>query len=131
MMLPVWWDGENVTDPALTMDPNQIEGIMEIVQQYYVDMSWGKMNLTWGMMPQQVLTGQTAAAPDFNPTAEAARAIVSAQYTKGVDYDGIALVYFSANSGPFSGGGGWAGVNGDFMWMSYEMGFAVTRHEVG
>ena len=131
MMLPVWWDGENVTDPALTMDPNQIEGIMEIVQQYYVDMSWGKMNLTWQMLPQQVLTGQTAAAPDFTPTADAARAIVSAQYTKGVDYDGIALVYFTATSGPFSGGGGWASVNGDFMWMSYEMGFSVTRHEVG
>lgn len=48
-----------------------------------------------------------------------------------VDFDGIMLVYHTSQSGPFSGGGGWAGVNGFFVWMSFETDFAVTRHEVG
>jgi len=41
------------------------------------------------------------------------------------------LVYNVADAGVFSGGGGWANVNGNFMWNSYEMYITVVRHEIG
>ena len=131
MMLPIWWDGENTTDPANLIDSAHIDSIMGEVRQHYLDMSWGKVDLTWQTLGQQVLTGVTPANADFGNSADAARSIVSQTYVEGVDYDAISLVYNLAEVGPFSGGGGWASVNGNFMWNSDPIGFGVTRHEVG
>ena len=82
-------------------------------------------------MNQTILTGVNDTNANFGNTATEARAIVSSQYAQGLDYDAICLVYNPTNTGPFSGSGGWATVNGDFMWNSDPMGFAVTRHEIG
>ena len=82
-------------------------------------------------MAQQVLPGVTPLNADFGNSATAARELVQQTYVEGVDYDAISLVYNLASAGPFSGGGGWAGVNGDFMWNSDPIGYGVTRHEIG
>ena len=129
VLLPIWWSDEDPSDPNLTMDPNQLEGIMQQNQDYYLDMSWDKMDVTFEIMPQ-TLFPVSSDGPSFGDTSDAARTIVTdAGLVEDVDYNGIALIYFVAQSGPFAGGGGWASVNGDFMWMSYQIGLAVTRHE--
>jgi len=89
------------------------------------------MDVTFQILPQTVFT-VSRASPNFGDTADAAKAIIdSLGYVEDEDYNGINLVYFTAQAGSFSGGGGWANVNGRFMWMSYSLGLAVTRHEIG
>ena len=129
LLLPIWWSDEDPNDPAKTMDPNQLEDIMQQNQDYYADMSWNAMDVSFEIMPQ-TLFPVSSESPDFGETSDAARTIVDeAGYVDDVDYNGIVLIYFVAQSGPFSFGGGWATVNGDFIWMSYQLGLAVTRHE--
>ena len=91
-------------------------------------------SVTWEILPQTKINIKST-SPGFGNTEREARAIVSDMgYVKDIHYNGIAMVYFtkSIESGPFEGaGGGWAGVNGDFMWLSYRLHLDVTRHEIG
>ena len=45
IVLPIWWDGEDTTNPDNAIDLNHIDTIMKEVRQYYLDMSWGKVDL--------------------------------------------------------------------------------------
>ena len=45
MMLPIYWDGEDTADPTNAINLTHIDTIMEEVKQYYIDMSWGKLDL--------------------------------------------------------------------------------------
>ena len=129
IILPIWWSDYDIDDPDLLIDSNQIEGIMQQSQDYYKDMSWGTMDVTFEIMAQTHFS-VSSDSPDFDNTYEAARTInADAGYVEDVDYNAIGLVYFPSQNGPFSGGGGWGSVNGNFMWNSYPTDYAVTRHE--
>jgi len=131
LVLPIWWSDEDSSDSSLTMSPTHIQDIYNQNKQYYDDMSWGKMDVTFQVLPQTVFT-ISSASPTFDATYDAAKAIVdSLGYVEDEDFNGINLVYFTAKTGVFSGAGGWAEVNGRFMWMSYELALDVTRHEIG
>ena len=115
MVLPIWWSDYDVNDPSRLMDPDAVNASFVLNQPYYVDMSWGKMpnGVTWQSLPQ-TLFDVSSVSPNFGDTASSARNIVSnLGFIKGVDYDGICLMYFTAQDGPFKGAGGWASVNGE------------------
>lgn len=130
LVLPIFWSNEDPSDTNVQFDPNQIDGVMQQNKDQYLDMSWNHMTVTWEQMAQTPFPISDV-NPQLGDMAEAGRQIVEdAGFVQGVDYDAISLIYNPAQAGN-AGGGGWASVNGDFMWMSYEMNFLVTRHEVG
>eukprot|EP00814_Leptocylindrus_danicus_P017567 CAMPEP_0116016306 /NCGR_PEP_ID=MMETSP0321-20121206/7398_1 /TAXON_ID=163516 /ORGANISM="Leptocylindrus danicus var. danicus, Strain B650" /LENGTH=172 /DNA_ID=CAMNT_0003486331 /DNA_START=99 /DNA_END=615 /DNA_ORIENTATION=+ len=105
--------------------------------QYYSDMSWGSMQISYDILPQQILSGSISSTsnPGLVNTASAARASFPVGYQAGVDYDGIMLVYFQPSTGQLSTlpGGAHADINSDFVWLSYETGvnYKTMRQEVG
>jgi hypothetical protein len=128
IVLPVWWNDESQSNQ---MDLVVSQSVFSDINQYYKDMSWNKMDVTNEFLTQAVLD-VSMSSPGFSETDTAARDILSSLgKVKGVDYDGICLIYNVADAGPFSGYGGWASVNGDFMWNSYQLGVSVLRHEIG
>ena len=128
MVMPIWWNDESQSDQMNLVDS---QSVFSDNNQYYKDMSWNKMDVTYEFLSQSVLN-VSKASPSFSDTDTAARdALTSLGKVQGVDYDGICLIYNVADSGPFSGYGGWASVNGDFMWNSYQLGINVLRHEIG
>ena len=135
VVLPVWWSDMNIQDSNFKMDLNQISTILQQNTDYYMDMSFNKMVITYDIKPQQVLTGVSSTNADFGNTEDEALNIVqnTYNYVKGIDYDGIMLIYFPAQSGTPFQSGGWGTVNSDITitWMSYDLDFSVTRHEVG
>lgn len=131
ILQPIWWSDQNSADPSLKMDMSNTESVMERNLNYYRDMSWNKMDVTYNILAQQQLS-VSSVNPSWSDTEAAARALIESQgYIEGVDFDGIILIYYVAQNGPFSGHGGWGNVNGPFTWMSFDTDFAVTRHEIG
>ena len=57
------------------MDPDQIRLIFEENNQYYKDMSWNKVDVTYEVLPQTIFT-ISKAMPFFDETDDAARAIL-------------------------------------------------------
>ena len=115
IILPIWWSDYDTSDPVKTMDPARVVSPFEKNQPYYIDMSWGKMTdgVTWKLL-QQEMFDISSVSPDFGNTASSTRNILSQKgFREGVDYDGICLTYYTAQSGPFSGAGGWGNVNGE------------------
>ena len=121
-MLPIFWDEETDDEETWEMELGQIEGVMERNREYYLDMSWGKMTVEYETLQQQSI-GVSKDGPSWDDTSDAARVVLNDEhgYEEGVDYDSIGLVYNLANSGPFSGGGGWGCINCGFLWMSYRV----------
>uniref|UniRef100_A0A7S2V8C0 Uncharacterized protein n=1 Tax=Entomoneis paludosa TaxID=265537 RepID=A0A7S2V8C0_9STRA len=117
IVLPIWWDGEDTSD---TMDPSFLQTGLTQIQQYYSEMSFGKHSLTFEIWDQTTLAGVTPTNADFDNSEAAGKALVTnAGKVQFQDYTSILLVYNVAQTGPFSGAGGWAGVNGDFAWTTY------------
>ena len=115
IILPIWWSDYDTNDPSRTMSPVTVILPFEENQPYYIDMSWGKMTngVTWKLLSQE-LFDISSIFPNFDDTDSSARNILALKgFTKGADYDGICLTYYTAQSGPFSGAGGWGSVNGE------------------
>ena len=115
IVLPIWWSDQDTTDPSKKMNPATVVLPFEENQAYYIDMSWGKMTngVTWKLLPQEMFD-ISSISPNFHDTDSRAREILSQKgFKKGVDYDGICLTYYTSQSGPFSGSGGWGSVNGE------------------
>ena len=55
MVLPTWWMDHDKDDQNLSIDLNVISTEMEQVAQYYSDMSWGNMNVTYDILSQFTL----------------------------------------------------------------------------
>lgn len=132
IILPIWWSDENT---SVTMDQNKVRTAFDLTKEFYDAMSFSKISdFSYTLLEQTVFT-VSQNNPGFGDTSTAAREIIRNRgYVKGTDYDQIALVYNNANSGPFQGSGGWGGVNGDFLWLSYPGGSSsveVVRHEIG
>ena len=119
IILPIWWNDYNMTDPSNVMDPAKVVSSFEINKPYYIDMSWGKMpnGVTWQVLPQELLP-VSSVSPTFGDTKDATKDILlNKGFIEEVDYDAICLMYFKAQSGPFDGGGGWASVNGTCIFV--------------
>jgi len=127
IVLPIWWSDENENDPDERMDLSTIQNIMDLNNDQYDTMSFDSINVSYQILDQTKFT-ISSVKPGFGDTETAATEIVN---QSGNSYDGIILVYHTAQDGPFQGGGGWGNVNGPFIWMSYRLGFSVTRHEIG
>lgn len=107
----------NTADPNFQMDPATVEASWITNKQYYIDMSWGKMpnGVTYEKLDQQ-LFDVSSVNPSWDDTETSANNLVENKgYVENVDYNGVALMYFASQSGPFSGAGGWAGVNGKIL----------------
>jgi len=137
MILPIWWSDINTSDPTFLMDAQSINPTLEQVKLYYEQMSFGLFELDWTILDQAVLP-VASTNPSFDETENSARSLLNSKgFVDGTDFDGIMLLYFTSQSGPFSGAGGWGGVNENFLWMSYNsadsspIDYYVTRHEVG
>lgn len=128
LVLPMWYQDESPQEPY---DKTVVESTLDETVQYYTDMSWGKHQLSFELLPQ-VQLNLTIVNPTLNEAKAEARAHVeSLGRVLGADHDGVVLLYARANSGDMANGGGWGSVNGGFTWMSLPTGFRVTRHEVG
>ena len=118
VIVPIWWNDMDTSNLSFQMDPTSVVASFETNQQYYIDMSWGKM--TAGVeytALEQKLFSISSEAPSFGDTESSTRSIVDAEgLVKDVDYNGICLMYFTSQSGPFSGAGGWGDVNSDGMY---------------
>ena len=130
IILPIWWSDYDITDPSRKMDPDTVVSSFEKNQPYYIDMSWGKMpnGVTWESLPQE-LFDISSVSPSHRETASSARNIISQKgFTKGVHYDGICLMYYSAQDGPFKGNGGVATVNGELI-ISFQEYIFTTKFQ--
>ncbi len=47
LVVPAYWSHQSPTNTALIMNEARIQNIMDQTVQYYSDMSWGKMSLTY------------------------------------------------------------------------------------
>lgn len=47
LVVPTYWSHQNQNNTALIMKETKIQNIMDQTVQYYSDMSWGKMSLTY------------------------------------------------------------------------------------
>lgn len=122
LVQPIWWSDMDASDPTYQMDPTSIIPTWLESKQYYIDMSWGKMpnGVTYELLEQEQ-SDISSVEPTFDETSDYAFASVESKgYVKDVDYNGVCLMYFTSQSGVFSGEGGWADINEDNMlWLSY------------
>ncbi len=118
IILPVWWSEEE-GDTSFNVDPAQIEATYSANRQYYKDMSWNKMDVTYEILPQAAI-GISKANPGMgNVQDETKLKVAEAGKVEGVDFDGISVAYWKADNGNLANGGGWGSVNGLFTWMTY------------
>ena len=120
VILPIYWD-EELNDSDYDMDLSTINATLIANAEYYSDMSWGLMTVEHEILQQHSNFSFSKANPDMSKTAARAREIVKDEYGYELhtDYDAIGLAYHKANSGNLANGGGWASVNGGFMWNTY------------
>ena len=130
LVLPIWWSNEDENDPNLAM--NVSVSILEETKTFFDEMSWGKFTMSWDILPQQKFSVSNV-NPDFDETKNAAFAILEGLGRVRGDgsFDGVMLIHSRAQNGPLDTGGGWASVNGIFVWMTYNLKYKVVRHEVG
>ena len=105
IIVPIWWSDMDTSDPDNAMDPDKVVASFIYNQQYYIDMSWGILpnGVTFQALEQQLFT-VSSEAPNFGETDQSTRDLLDSKgFVKGVDYDGICLMYFLSQSGPFSG----------------------------
>lgn len=129
-VLPTWW-ADQVQDETTEKDPEQIRGTMNIMRDYYLDMSWGLHDVTFDLFNQTVIPDMTSTNVTFGGTKKsAAKILEDAGYVQDLNYTAIYVIYHVV-SGTGPGGGGLAYVNGNYFWSSYPTRLAVNRHEVG
>jgi len=130
IILPIWWSDEDENDPEKIMDLSSIEDVMYTNYDYYEEMSFDSIQVTFQILNQTKFS-ISSENPDFGDTGAAAKAYLD---TTDNTYDGIILVSHLAQDGPCQGEGGWGNVNANevpFTWMSYRLDFRVTRHQIG
>ena len=114
IVLPIWWSDMDTSDSSLRMDPSAVAASFIYNQQYYSDMSWGKMTngVTYEVMDQRLFASSSVEPSFWDTESNAQKVVDDAGYVNDEDYNGICLMYFVAQAGVFSGAGGWAGING-------------------
>ncbi len=107
------------------MDKEKLSGVMDKVVEYYSDMSWGKMKITYEFLPQTSIQ----ATKRLNDAKSSVEIYVKEQgYEKEVDYDGIIFVFWESQSTLDSDASG--EVNGQFIWSKYRAAtYKILRHE--
>ena len=105
IIVPCWWGDLDTTSNQWKMDPDEMKATFIYNKQYYTDMSWGKMTngITFELLDPQLLS-VSSVAPDFGEMlADAQKIVDDMGYVKDTDYNGVAMLYFPSQSGPFSG----------------------------
>jgi len=136
IIVPIWWNDEDTSDPDRIIQTSNINSVMDYNQIYYNRMSFGKFNFDEHIILSQAVIPVSSANPGFGDLESAARNLIIAEgYTADIDYNGIVILYNVAMNGPFSGHGGWGTVNSgsSVTWMSWPWGLSndVARHEFG
>jgi len=137
VVVPVWYNDEDTSDPEKQIDVDQIKSVMDYCTTYYERMSFGKFIFEEPLILDQEVIPVSSVNPGWGSLETAARNRLDDEgYTKDIDYDGIVILYNVAQGGPFSGHGGWGTVNAgetSITWMSWRWGLSndVARHEFG
>ena len=99
---------------------------MNKVVEYYDEMSWGAMKMTYEVLPQASIM---ATKKIFQAKWHVEKHVKDEGYVEEVDYDGIIFVFWESSSAlNWSGGAGM--LNNDFIWVSYSsFTWKVIRHE--
>ena len=88
--------------------------MMQEVSDYYNDMSWGHLHLTWEVLDSVELTGVFQANATLVPAKQ--RAMDHITHTLGLvrrrNFTGVVLLYSPADTGQMRWGDGFAHVNG-------------------
>lgn len=105
IIVPCRWGDLDTTSDQWNMYPDEMKVSFIYNKQYYIDMSWGKMTngVTFEQLDQQKLS-VSSEKPDFDEVYDEAQKIVDDMgYKEFIDYNGIVIMYFVSQSGPFSG----------------------------
>lgn len=99
---------------------------MNKVVEYYDEMSWGAMKMTYEVLPQ---TSIMATKKIFQAKWHVEKHVKDEGYVEEVDYDGIIFVFWKSSSAlNWAGGAGM--MNNNFIWVSYSSyTWKVIRHE--
>lgn len=111
IIMPMWWQEMDTTDPNNEIDPDQITTIMTENQNYYDEMSFGKIDVSFGLVEQEHFDLSRAAPSLGDAKTETKAKVTTLGYEKDTDFDGYILVYYGADSGNMNNGGGWGDVN--------------------
>lgn len=133
LIQPTWWSDQWKENPSFLIDPQVIDAEMEKVVQYYKDMSWGKMIISYEILPQSKLS-VASDEPRLYQAKNACEDLISDQgYQEGVDYDGIIFIYQFSKKGEFITSGATGQTNNNFIWVSADNAIShhVLRHEIG
>ena len=129
----VWWNSLDNENTIWDIDLDGVRDKLNIVEQYYRDMSWNKVNLTIALHSEQVVLQMSDDDSGAGGAlASAGRALVAdLGYTEGVDYDGIIIITFTGESAK----GNWAPLNSNFATIIYSQQYSISshavRHEIG
>ncbi len=132
----MWWSDENQTNSSLLMDLDIIDVAMAKAVEYYSDMSWGKMQISYDVLHQQKLDVSSVNPNLISSRKSCERLLLSQGYKKGENYDGVVLIHHLAKSGIFSNNGGLGLINFGFTWVSWmeqklDQYYKIFRHEIG
>ena len=132
MVLPTWWMDHDKDDQNLLIDLNVINTEMEQVAQYYSDMSWGNMDVTYDILSQFTLN-ITSIDPRWPQVVHACKTHLSNNgYENTVDYDGIIFMNNLSQGGNFQYPGAKGSLNGFFIASDKShITYKVLRHEIG
>lgn len=111
---PIWWSDQDETDPKTWIsDTEDNVNVLEEVKKLYTDMSWGSFDFSWFFLPQKKIT-VSSEDPTWDDNTEylAQELIESEGYVKGVDFDGVMVLYNPSQKGTFGSYGGWGGLHG-------------------
>lgn len=114
------------------MDIDLIRSSMDEAVQYYKDMSWDKMTITYEILPQRALS-VSSVNPRLYQAKSACDTLVSNQGYNPAAYDGTIFFYQFAQTGDLIKGVGAKGqTNGNFIWLNPDhIASSVIRHEIG
>ena len=133
LVQPTWWRNLDQNDPSLLMDVNAIDSAMSEAAQYYLDMSWGKMEITYEILPQRKLDITSWKPKLYGVKRAVENAVANQGYVEGVDYDAIIFLYHPARRGDLKDSTGAKGqTNGNFIWAGVDsISYKIFRHEIG
>mmetsp|Transcript_18375 Transcript_18375/g.22495 ORF Transcript_18375/g.22495 Transcript_18375/m.22495 type:complete len:983 (-) Transcript_18375:152-3100(-) len=128
LVLPSWWSHQNSGLQSLTMSKTKINNIMDKTADYYSDMSFGKLSLTYEVLNQNKIQS----TKNIYEAQRLVKSYIDSKgYVKNVDYDGIIFLFWESSSA-LDWGGAKGQINGHFIWISYaDLSYKVVRHEIG
>ena len=112
---PVWWSDQDESDPKTWIsDTEDNVKVMELAKEIYLDMSWQTFEFSWFFLPQKKISVSSENPGYFDSIDYLAQEKVQEEgYVKGVDFDGVVVLYNPSQNGPFNGYGGWASLHGE------------------